>query len=103
MTILANTLSVGEDLGAPNATTTPINITGVYNVSVSGTFVGTLYAEISSDDGATWSRQTRDVFGVSAGFTAPGCAQFPAYTRRCLVRVRFVARTSGTAVVRVSQ
>ena len=82
------------------AFTQPIG--GVYNVTITGTFVATVQLERSFDGGATYAPISGPTLGTTATFTAPTTFVGNETERGVLYAVNCTAFTSGTATVRVS-
>lgn len=76
---------------------------GDFNITVSGTFVGTLLVERSFDAGVTWNALTTDFAGTSAQITAPASVVAFEPENSVYYRLRCSAYTSGTAAWRISQ
>lgn len=72
----------------------------LYNVTLSGTFVGTVLVERSFDNGTTYHPLTALGSGIS--FTAPCSESFEECETGVLVRLRCSAYTSGTITYRLS-
>jgi len=68
---------------------------GRFNVSVSGTFVGTFILRRSFDDGSTW-------LDTATTGTAPAESQHQDTEHDVLYEVECSAFTSGTLVIRIS-
>lgn len=81
--------SVGNGVSAP------------FNMSLWGTFVGTIYIERSFDNGATYLPIT--ALGSSVTFSAPASEVFEEPEAGVLWRLRCSAYTSGTVNYRLSQ
>ena len=71
---------------------------GVHNVSVSGTFVGSVYLERSFDAGSTWL--VRRIFADSDPIQT---AMDREIEGNVSYRFRFAVFTSGTPIVRIAQ
>lgn len=78
-------------------------IEGPFNVSIWGTFVGTVKVERSFDGGTTWLVCSRDAEGAEAAFTAPATLRIDEPERDVKYRVNCTAFTSGTINYRLSQ
>lgn len=76
---------------------------GHYNVSIWGTFVGTVVLERSFDSGTTWIPRNYDYSGTAVSFTAPASIEMHEHELGVLVRVRCSAYTSGTVNYRISE
>jgi hypothetical protein len=74
-----------------------------FNVSVWGTFVGTIDLERSFDDGSTWLKCSRDSAGTAASFTAAASVVVEEPEAGVLYRLNATALSSGTANYRISQ
>ena len=78
-------------------------VQGQFNVSLWGTFVGTISVERSFDNGATWINCSRDTAGTDNAFTAPTTQVLNEPENGVLYRVNCTAFTSGTINYRISQ
>jgi hypothetical protein len=76
---------------------------GGINVSVWGTFVGTVQIERSFDGGAIWLVVDKDLTGADLTFTAPQSLVVEEVESAVLYRSNCTAFTSGTINVRLSQ
>lgn len=76
-----------------------------YNVTVWGTFVGTVVLERSFDGGVTYQPLTRDLAGAIAALTAPFSmiAFEPERVSNVKTRLNCTAYVSGTINYRISQ
>lgn len=74
-----------------------------FNITISGTFVATVWVERSLDGGATWSPISKDTSGNGATYTAPAQLALTEPSRRTLYSVNCTARTSGTVNVEFRQ
>lgn len=74
-----------------------------FNVSVWGTFVGTVELERSFDAGSTWLDCSRDSAGTTASFTAPFSVVVEEPEVGVIYRLNCSAYTSGTINYRISQ
>ena len=92
-TVAANSATTFQFTGAP---------VGFFNVTITGTFVGTIQLENSFDGGVNWAPMSGSTVGTTATFAAP--TQFLANEPEAgvLWRVNCTAYTSGTANVRLS-
>jgi hypothetical protein len=80
---------------AQNTFTDPVNLEGYFNISISGTFVATVFVQRSIDN-STWV----DVNSFTAPFEGTGFdPEFMWYR----VGVKTSGFTSGTAVVRIGR
>jgi hypothetical protein len=82
-------------IGAENTFTTGVQLEGDFNVSVSGTFVGTVFVQRSTDN-TNW----RDVNSFTAPFEGTGFDPEVMYYR---IGIKTGGYTSGTAVVRLGR
>lgn len=73
-----------------------------FNVSVRGTFVGTVQLE-RSFDGTNWFVASRDSAGTAAAWTAPMSVVVEEPEAGVLYRLNCTAYTSGTITYRMSQ
>jgi hypothetical protein len=76
--------------------------TGVFNISVWGTFVGTAVIQRSFDGGTTWISLT-DVAGTANAYTAPFSLMADEPEIGVAYRINCTAYTSGTINWRFSQ
>ena len=76
---------------------------GKFNVTISGTFSGTVKVERSFDAGANWHVCSRDSAGTEAAFTAPASIVLEEPEAGVLYRLNCTAYTSGTINYRISQ
>lgn len=74
---------------------------GRFNLTLSGTFVATVRAERSFDDGATWHPLTSG--GSSVTFSAPCTEVLDEPEGAVLYRLNCTSYTSGTVTYRLSQ
>lgn len=74
-----------------------------FNVTLSGTFVGTVQIERSFDRGANWRAISRDSAGTAAAYTAPMSVVVEEPEAGVLYRLNCTAYTSGTITYRISQ
>jgi len=87
-----------------------LQVSGNYNIQLSGTFVGTFVLERSFDNGLNWAAISKNTDGAAASYTAPVSLSVfepksgPATPAEpnVLVRWRCTAYTSGTCVARIS-
>jgi hypothetical protein len=91
------TLNADEEATGPFV---PVSGRG-FNVTISGTFVGTLKLERSFDDGVTYHPCTDN--GTAITYTAPASEVILEPEHSVTYRLRMDAYTSGDAVVRISQ
>ncbi len=86
------------NIGAADSYVQPIYVQGVFNLSISGTWAGTVTLQRSFDNGATWL----DVSGYTGN--AESNSEYEPEGGVCY-RAGFKAGqyTSGTAVIRISQ
>lgn len=80
----------------------PRPIQGTYNLTVSGTFVGTVQLERSFDGGTTYVPISGATLGTTATYTAPTTLVGVETERGVLYRANCTAYTSGTINVRIS-
>lgn len=73
-----------------------------FNVSVRGTFVGTVQLE-RSFDGTNWFVASRDSAGTAAAYTAPFSVVVEEPEAGVIYRLNCTAYTSGTITYRMSQ
>lgn len=73
-----------------------------FNVSVRGTFVGTVQLE-RSFDGTNWFVASRDSAGTAAAWTAPMSVVVEEPEAGVIYRLNCTAYTSGTITYRMSQ
>jgi hypothetical protein len=73
-----------------------------FNVSVYGTFVGTVVLERSFDSGANYIPVYRYCTGTAVSYTAPASEVLPEPEGDVIYRLRCSAYTSGTANYRLS-
>jgi hypothetical protein len=82
-------------IAAENTFTTAVQLEGNFNISISGTFVATVFVQRSTD-GTNW----RDVNSFAAPFEGTGFEPEVMYYR---IGVKTGGFTSGTAVVRLGR
>jgi hypothetical protein len=82
-------------IAAENTFTTAVQLEGNFNISISGTFVATVFVQRSTD-GTNW----RDVNSFTAPFEGTGFEPEVMYYR---IGVKTGGFTSGTAVVRLGR
>jgi hypothetical protein len=80
---------------------TPDNNRGPFNMSLWGTFVGTVQVERSFDGGTTWLPLT--ALGTAIPFTAPCSEVFEELEFGVQYRLNCTAYTSGTINYRLSR
>lgn len=90
------------DLTATGASETFLNAGKDFNVSVRGTFVGTVTLDRSFDGGSNWFVCSSDSAGTAASWTAPFSVVVSDREENTLYRLSFT-RTSGTVTYRISQ
>ena len=73
-----------------------------FNVSLSGTFSGTVQIE-RSFDGTNWFVASRDSAGTAATYTAPMSVVVEENEAGVIYRLNCTARASGTITYRISQ
>jgi hypothetical protein len=81
----------------------PVQLIGPFNVTLAGSFAGTVKLERSFDAGATWHVVSRDAAGEGAAFTQPVSLVGEEWERGVLYRLNCTAHSSGTVSYRVSQ
>jgi len=74
-----------------------------FNLSIWGTFTGTIELERSFDDGSTWLKCSRDSAGTAASFTAAASVVVEEPEAGVLYRLNATALSVGTANYRMSQ
>jgi len=74
-----------------------------FNLSIWGTFTGTIDLERSFDDGSTWLKCSRDSAGTTASFTVAASVVVEEPEAGVLYRLNATALSSGTANYRISQ
>lgn len=74
-----------------------------FNLSIWGTFTGTIDLERSFDDGSTWLKCSRDSAGTTARFTVAASVVVEEPEAGVLYRLNATALSSGTANYRISQ
>jgi hypothetical protein len=74
-----------------------------YNITISGTFVGTVALQRSFDGGLTWNNVARDTYGTIATFNAPISLIAFEPENGVSYRLSCTAYTSGTLNWRLSQ
>lgn len=90
----------GSFTGTGNGNTFTPN--GCYNVTVYGTFVGTVVLERSFDAGVTYVAVLRPAGSTAVSYTAPSSEVIPEPEKTILHRLRCSAYTSGTISYRMS-
>lgn len=75
---------------------------GCFNVSVYGTFVGTVVLERSFDAGTTWVPVLRPSTGTAVSYTAPSSEVLGEPEKAASHRLRCSAYTSGTVSYRLA-
>jgi len=74
-----------------------------FNLTITGTFVGTVQLERSFDGGTTWYPCSRDAVGSTASWTAPTSQVVWEPADGVLYATNCTAYTSGTITVLVGQ
>lgn len=74
-----------------------------FNITVWGTFVGTLTLQRSFDRGQTWHNVARDLFGATMTFNAPISIVALEPENRVFYRMVCTSYTSGAINWRISQ
>lgn len=97
----ANPLVAGTFTGATNSSAAIFY--GWMNVSIWGTFVGTVVAERSFDGGTTWLGSSLPNSTTAISLTAPASFSVVEPEHQVLWRLRCSAFTSGTISYRLSQ
>jgi hypothetical protein len=93
---------VSTALTASGQSTSPIAMTGAYNVSLAGTFTATAVLERTFDGGANWL-PVPDSTGTALQAAAPMSAVLYEPEDGVLYRWRLSAYTSGTVIARISR
>lgn len=98
---MSQTIAIGG-ISVAGATCAPVIISGPFNISISGSFVGSAVLEVSRDGGSTWGAVALPgpaplVMG------APGSWLFDAANQSAMYRVRSLTHVSGELVWRISQ
>lgn len=93
----------GSFTGTGASSTTGKAVQGWFNVSIGGSFTGTVKLERSFDKGSTWEVCSKNADGDEAAWTAP--ASLTAYEPEAGARYRFncTAFSSGPITYRLSQ
>lgn len=97
----ANPLSVGT-LGAVG-TSPPVVLYGSFNISLWGTFSGSVQLERSFDGGVTWLPVSASSGGTVLAWTAPVSLTWPEIEHQVLYHLNCTALTAGTVNFRLSQ
>lgn len=97
----ANPLVTGSF--AATGQSTPTVFYSAFNVSIWGTFVGTIDLERSFDGGTTWIVCSIDSSGTPSSYSAPISLVATEPEHQVLYRLNCTAYTSGTANYRLSQ
>lgn len=90
-------------LAALNATTAQMPFIGLFNFTITGTFVGTVELQRSFDSGVTYVPVSKGSSGNAADYTTPASLVVLEPEPGILYRAIMLAYTSGTATVRLSQ
>jgi hypothetical protein len=98
----AKSIAAGT-FSAAGAGTSPLPFIGNFNVTIWGTFVGTVQLERSFDGGATWIVAAKDTSGTAAAYTAPCSLVCSEPESGVIYRLNCTAYTSGTVSYRISQ
>lgn len=80
-----------------------VELFGGFNLTLSGTFVGTVRLRRSFDNGATWFPVSRDTAGNEASYTAPASLVANEPENGVLYQLECTAFTSGTINYRLSR
>jgi len=88
---------VTKDVGAENTFSDGLYVVGDFNLSISGTFVGTVTVQRSFDQGSTW----RDVDTFTAPIETAGSDPEPVVVYRAGIKTG--EYTSGTASIRIGR
>jgi|SRR5579884_659531 len=96
----ANQVLGGQFTAAGQSQT--ILLYGAFNVSIWGTFSGTVQLQRSFDGGTTWIMRTIDATGQPASFTAPTSIIVNEPERGVLYQLACTTYTSGTISYRLS-
>lgn len=76
---------------------------GGFNLTIWGTFTGTVGLQRSFDEGATWHNVARDVYGNATAFSAPVSIGVFEPENGVRYRLNCTAYSSGTIGYRLSQ
>jgi len=88
---------VTKDVDAENTFSDGLYVVGDFNLSISGTFVGTVTVQRSFDQGSTW----RDVDTFTAPIETAGSDPEPVVVYRAGIKTG--EYTSGTASIRIGR
>lgn len=88
---------VTKDVSAENTFSDGLYVVGDFNLSISGTFVGTVTVQRSFDQGSTW----RDVDTFTAPIETAGSDPEPVVVYRAGIKTG--EYTSGTASIRIGR
>lgn len=88
---------VTKDVSAENTFSDGLYVVGDFNLSISGTFVGTITVQRSFDQGSTW----RDVDTFTAPIETAGSDPEPVVVYRAGIKTG--EYTSGTASIRIGR
>lgn len=88
---------VTKDVSAQNTFSDGLYVVGDFNLSISGTFVGTVTVQRSFDQGSTW----RDVDTFTAPIETAGSDPEPVVVYRAGIKTG--EYTSGTASIRIGR
>ena len=105
MAIQGTELSTNLVTGAFASATagTAVRFEKSFNLSIWGTFVGTIALQRSFDQGTTWNTVAADAYGTAASWTAPVDLIIDTQGEQgVLYRLNCTAYTSGTANWRLS-
>jgi hypothetical protein len=83
--------------------TTQLQLLGVFNAVLWGTFVGTVALQCSFDAGTTWVAVVSRYTGNAITATAPGALRYDEVEPGVYYRLQCTAYTSGTINVRLSE
>jgi hypothetical protein len=99
-TDLAPTVVSGTFTGTANGTSS--QFLGLFNLELSGTWVGTVVLERSFDGGTTFVSAAKDTSGTAASYTTNVSIVVSESEPGVIYRVRCSAYTSGTIAYRLS-
>ncbi len=97
------TIARSEGLFTATGQSAPVQLIGPFNVTLAGSFAGSVRLERSFDAGATWHAVSRDAAGEAAAFTQPVSLIGEEWERGVLYRLNCTQLSSGSASYRVSQ
>jgi len=85
-----------------SGTTPPCQPWGDFNITLTGTWVGTVFPERSFDNGSTWNRLSADIYGSPVAWTGSGTWMATEAEQSVMWRLNY-ALSSGTLGYRFSQ